>query len=126
MKESSASVRRRSILVVDDEENFLTLLKWFLAQYGYDVYTAVSVDEALDLTQTRVFNLALLDIKIGPSDGLFLLEQLIQHIPEIKVVMMTAYPTVSSIKQAFDRGASRYLTKPFDLQELTEVVKTLL
>jgi CheY-like chemotaxis protein len=39
--------------------------------------------------------------------------------------MMTAYPTVSSIKQAFEKGATRYLTKPVDLQELTEALKVL-
>jgi DNA-binding NtrC family response regulator len=44
----------------------------------------------------------------------------------MKVIMMTAYPTVSSIKQAFDRGASRFLTKPVDLQELSQAIKSLL
>jgi two-component system response regulator RegA len=116
---------RQSILVVDDEENFLTLLDWFLTQRGYDVATASSADEALCLLNGHLFKVALLDVKLGTGDGITLLEQLTQRLPEIKVIMMTAYPTVGSIKQAFDKGAVRYLTKPVDLPELAEEIKLL-
>jgi DNA-binding NtrC family response regulator len=116
---------RRSVLVVDDEENFLTLLKWFLTQQGYEVYTASSADEASGILQGRAIDIALLDIKLGDRDGLSLLDEVTDQSPGVKVVMMTAYPTVSSIKQAFDKGATRYLTKPVDLQELTQALKIL-
>ncbi|MGH7794198.1 MAG: response regulator [Candidatus Binatia bacterium] len=116
---------RRSILVVDDEENFLTLLHWFLSQRGYQVATASSAEQALSLLDGRAFDVALLDIRLGAGDGMALLEELTQRAPELKVFMMTAYPTVSSIKQAFDKGALRYLTKPVDLQELAEALRSL-
>ncbi|HEY5543338.1 MAG TPA: response regulator [Candidatus Binatia bacterium] len=116
---------RRSILVVDDEENFLTLLQWFLTQRGYQVATASSTEQALSLLDGRAFDVALLDIRLGAGDGMALLEELIQRLPGLKVFMMTAYPTVSSIKQAFDKGALRYLTKPVDLQELAEALRSL-
>jgi DNA-binding NtrC family response regulator len=116
---------RRSILVVDDEENFLTLLHWFLTQRGYEVATAASADQAVRLIDSRVFDVALLDIRLGSGDGLALLEELTQRLPHLKVFMMTAYPTVSSIKRAFDKGALRYLTKPVDLQELAEALRSL-
>lgn len=115
----------RSILVVDDEENFLTLLQWFLTQRGYQVATASSTEQALSLLDGRAFDVALLDIRLGAGDGMVLLEELIQRLPGLKVFMMTAYPTVSSIKQAFDKGALRYLTKPVDLQELAEALRSL-
>lgn len=114
-----------SILVVDDEENFLKLLHWFLTQRGYDVATASSADEALCLFAGHAFNVALLDIKLGSADGIHLLEQLTQRSPDLKVIMMTAYPTAGSIKQAFDKGAVRYLTKPVDLPELAEAIRLL-
>jgi len=115
---------RQPILVVDDEANFLTLLHWFLGTRGYDVATASSADEALDLLLAgRVFKVALLDIKLGTVDGITLLDQLIQRLPQLKVIMMTAYPTVSSIKQAFDKGAIRYITKPVNLPELAETIR---
>lgn len=116
---------RRSILVVDDEENFLTLLQWFLTQRGYEVCTASSADDALSLLGDHAFDVALLDLRLGTSDGLDLLGELTQRLPEMTVFMMTAYPTVSSIKQAFDKGASRYLTKPVDLQELARALRSL-
>ena len=115
---------RPSILVVDDEENFLTLLQWFLSQRGYEVFTASGADQALDLLIDRRFDIALVDLKLGTSDGLTLLESLTHQWPKMIVFMMTAYPTVSSIKQAFDKGASRYLTKPVDLQELAKALRS--
>jgi len=121
----TAETIRQSVLVVDDEENFLTLLKWFLTQRGYDVSTALSADDALDMVQKQNFDIALLDIKLGSGNGLSLLEEVTARSPRLKVIMMTAYPTVGSLKQAFSRGAMRYLTKPVDLQELTEALRLL-
>jgi two-component system response regulator AtoC len=115
----------RSVLVVDDEENFLTLLEWFLSQRGYEVITASSADEALELLSRRNFAVALIDIKLGMTDGLALLEEVTRCLPRPYVFMMTAYPTVTSIKQAFDKGASRYLTKPVDLQELAKALASM-
>lgn len=119
------SPTRQSILVVDDEENFLTLLQWFLSQRGYQVVTASSAEEALALLSGRSFDVALLDVKLGAIDGITLLEQLIQRSPDLKVIMMTAYPTVTSIKRAFDNGAIRFLTKPVDLSELAATIRQL-
>ena len=114
---------RQSILVVDDEENFLMFLHWFLTQRGYDITTASSADEALCLLTGHSFKVALLDVKLGTVDGITLLEQLTQRLPELKIIIITAYPTIGSIKQAFDRDAVRYLTKPMDLPELAEAIK---
>ena len=122
----SSEPARESILVVDDEENFLTLLHWFLTQRGYDVTTASSADEALWLPTDYSFKVALLDVKLVAVDGIALLEQLTHRLPELKVIMMTAYPAIASIQQAFDKGAVRYLTKPLDLPELEETIKRLL
>jgi DNA-binding NtrC family response regulator len=115
----------RSILVVDDEENFLILLEWFLSRHGYEVATVASADAALTLLSGRKFDIALIDVRLGTSDGLALLEEITKYLPRPNVFMMTAYPTVSSIKQAFDKGASRYLTKPVDLQELVKALGSM-
>ena len=116
---------RPTILVVDDEENFLILLRWFLTQRGYDVVTASSADQAMDLLDGHAFDVALIDIKLGAGSGLTLLEELSRRLPELNIFMMTAYPTTGSIKRAFDKGAARYLTKPVDLQELAKALKSL-
>ena len=117
---------RISVLVVDDEENFLNLLHWFLSQRGYKVVTASSAAGALDLLDGRSFDIALLDLRLGISDGLALLDDLTARLPNISVFMMTAYPTVNSIRQAFDKGAVRYLTKPIDLQELAKALSSVI
>ena len=123
--EAEKLVRPRSILVIDDEENFLTLVRWFLSQRGFDIQTASSTDAALEIVEERSFDIALLDIRLGTSDGLSLLDALIERSPSMKVVMMTAYPTIGTIKQAFAKGVSRYLTKPLDLQDLSDALRTL-
>ena len=123
--EAENLVRPRSILVIDDEENFLTLVRWFLSQRGFEIETASSTDEALEIVEERSFDIALLDIRLGTADGLSLLDALAERSPSMKVVMMTAYPTIGTIKQAFAKGASRYLTKPLDLQELSDALRTL-
>ncbi|MGH7854904.1 MAG: response regulator, partial [Candidatus Binatia bacterium] len=84
-----------------------------------------SADAALKLLSDRNFDIALVDVQLGTSDGLALLEEITKSMPRPNVFMMTAYPTVSSIKQAFDKGASRYLTKPVDLQELVKALGSM-
>jgi DNA-binding NtrC family response regulator len=116
---------RRSVLVVDDEENFLTLVRWFLSSRGFDIVTTPSAEESLNLVQQRDFDIALLDIKLGTTDGLTLMDLLTERQPGLKVILMTAYPTVGSVRRAFDKGASRYFTKPVDLQELSEAIQSL-
>ncbi len=118
-------LEHRSVLVIDDEENFLTLIRWFLSQRGFDICTASSAEEALAIVQKRAFDIALLDIRLGAADGLSFLDELMDRTPQTKVVMMTAYPTVSTIKQAFAKGVSRYLTKPLDLQALSDALQAL-
>ena len=119
------SPARPSILVVDDEENFRTLLRWFLSQRGYDVVTASSTAEALGSLTSLSFSVALLDIRLGSDDGLTLLEQLRQRSPDVKVVMMTAYPTATAIRQSYRHGASKFLTKPVDLADLLRTIQGL-
>ncbi len=116
----------RSILVVDDEQNFVTLLDIVLTKRGFEVQTALNGEEALKLLQYGSFDLALIDIRMGPVDGLSLLEELKQRLPGIKIIMMTAYPTVDTRIAAFQKGALAYFTKPVDLQKLLDTVRGLL
>ena len=115
----------KSVLVVDDEQNFVSLLDWFLTKRGYEVRTALNGEEALELIEKASPDLALIDIRMGPMDGLSLLDEVKQRLPEIKVIMMTAYPTSDSRRHAFGKGASAYFTKPVDLQELLNTIHGL-
>jgi two-component system response regulator (stage 0 sporulation protein F) len=115
----------KSVLVVDDEENFVDLLDWFLSNRGYEVRTALNGEEALELVEKAASDLALIDIRMGSMDGLSLLGEMKQRQPEMKVIMMTAYPTTDTRRQAFGKGASAFFTKPVDLQELLSAIDDL-
>lgn len=114
------------ILIVDDEENFLLLLERILTRDGYKVYTAQDGNRALELIAKGEFRAAVLDMKMFPVDGLTLLGILKARAPTIPVVMITAYPTQDSYAEAMENGASAYLTKPLDMDELRRVLRVLI
>jgi len=116
----------KPVLVVDDEQNFLELLIRILGKRGFDVKTAPSGYEALKLLDSEAFELVLLDIRMGPMNGIQLLDEIKERLPDVKAIMMTAYPTSETRLQAFEKGASAYLTKPVDLQELLQTMDSLL
>jgi DNA-binding NtrC family response regulator len=116
----------RSVLIVDDEENLLLLLDRILSKDGYAVKTAPNSYRALDLLQNGRFQLAILDIKMFPIDGVALLSEIKNRSPSTQVIMITAYPTVDTRKECFRRGATSYLTKPLDIQQLKGVIRTAL
>jgi DNA-binding NtrC family response regulator len=115
-----------SILVVDDEQNFAALLETVLTDKGYEVQTALNGEAALTLVDKSSFDLALLDIRMGAVSGLSLLNELKQRVPEVRVIMITAYPTSDNYRQSLRNGASAFFTKPVDLQELLQTIRRLL
>lgn len=114
-----------AVLVVDDEENLLVLLDRVLSKEGFQVATAPNSETALDLFKQGDFRLAILDIKMFPIDGVALLAELKKRSPAIKVIMITAYPTADSRDECFRRGAATYLTKPLDIRELKDTLRSL-
>ena len=116
---------RRSILVVDDEANFVILLERVLSKSGYAVRTALNGEEALRLAKTTGFDLAVLDIRMVPMDGLALLTELKRSAPGTKIIIMTAFPTYETRLTSFRRGASAYVTKPVNLSALLETIGRL-
>ena len=119
-------LEKATILIVDDEENLLLLLERILSKQGYQVETARSSYDARALLATRVFQLAILDIKMFPLDGVFLLGEIKARSPSTEVIMITAYPTIDTRNECMKKGASTYLTKPVDIQELKSTVDSLL
>ena len=117
---------KKNILIVDDEENLLVLLERILTRQGYQVATAQNTYDACNLLQTRLFQLAILDIKMFPLDGVFLLGEIKRRSPSTEVIMITAYPTIDTRNECMKKGASKYLTKPVDIQQLKITVDGLL
>jgi DNA-binding NtrC family response regulator len=115
----------RSVLVVDDEENLLVLLERILSKEGFTVKTASNAYEALKLVDEYDFDLAILDIKMFPMDGVALLSEIKKRSPSVQVVMITGYPTLNTRNECFKIGASTFLTKPLDIHELKSVAHHL-
>lgn len=115
-------MERPQVLVVDDEESMCSFLHDALTAQGYRVAVARSGPEALELVQRQLFEVALLDIRLPGMSGVEVLRQIKHHDAGIEVVMMTGYPEVSSAVAAFKVGAYDYLTKPFQLEELHQLM----
>ncbi|MBI5584831.1 MAG: sigma-54-dependent Fis family transcriptional regulator [Deltaproteobacteria bacterium] len=115
-----------NILVVDDEKNYLLVLKELLAEEGYEVSTAQSATAALEILAETDPDLIITDMKMPGMSGLELLERLKQKDPQLPVIMMTAFGTVEKAVEAMKKGAQDYITKPFDNEILKKTVATAL
>ncbi len=112
-----------TILIVDDEKNYLLVLKALLEEEGYEVLTAVSGAEALEVLAASEPDLVLTDMKMPGMDGIELLERIKDRDPELPVIMMTAHGTVDKAVEAMQKGAYTYLLKPFDNERLILYVR---
>ncbi len=115
-----------SILVVDDELLIRETLVEYLGQEGFTVVACSSGEEALDQAEERRFDIALCDVHLPGLDGLELLDRLQRISPETFVLLITAYATVESAVEAFQRGAHDYLMKPILLDEVLSKIRRLL
>lgn len=103
------------ILVVDDDEDFLSAVKELLERNNYDVVTAYSGQEALNkLSENSNINIALLDLVMPMMDGFTLLEKIKDILPDLTVMIITGQGTVQTAVDAIKHGASDFITKPFD------------
>jgi len=108
----------RRILVVDDDRNLLELVKMRLESADYDVTTALREEEAIEAVKNQVFDLSVVDLQLIRQDGISLMEDLHLVLPEMPVIILTAYGSIESAVEAMRRGAYSYLTKPFEPQDL--------
>jgi len=112
-----------SILIVDDEKNYLIVLKELLSEENYEVVTAENAPQALEIFKESDFDLVLTDMKMPNMDGIELLENIRSVNSEIPVIVMTAYATVEKAVKAMKKGAFDYVTKPFQNEELKITVR---
>jgi two-component system NtrC family response regulator len=112
-----------TILIVDDEKNYLTILSALLEDEGFEVLTASSGPEALEIHKSSDLDLILTDMKMPKMDGIELLENIKENDPDLPIVMMTAHGTVDKAVEAMQKGAYTYVLKPFDNERLIIYVK---
>jgi DNA-binding NtrC family response regulator len=105
--------QKLSILIVDDEEDILNVLKLILTKEGYQVDTALDGKQALQLFRKKSYDIVLTDLRMPEIDGMELLERIKEIRPETEVLIMTAYASVESAVLAMKKGAADYIVKPF-------------
>ena len=115
-----------SVLIVDDEQSLREMLEILLTREGYLVATAASGPEALDLFQKTPFSVVLTDIRMRPMDGLILLKEIKARRPQTEVIMISAYANQETAMEAMNEGAYDFFPKPFNNQELKQVLKDAL
>ena len=113
----------KRLLVVDDEPEICEFLKAFFEDRDYDVRTASSGLEALQMLETDPPQLMLLDIHMPGMDGMNVLRRVKASYPKIKVIMVTAIETRDKIEEAIRLGADNYITKPLSLEYLEKDVQ---
>lgn len=115
-----------TVLVVDDEKNYLLVMEALLAGAGYEVLTAEGGEEALEIVRRNDLDLIITDMKMPRLSGIELMEQIKKVYPDLPVIMMTAYGTVEKAVEAMKKGAFDYILKPFKNEEmLLTVAKAL-
>lgn len=115
--------KKISILVVDDESSVRdSLYNWFIED-GYHVACAEDAKVALSILETESFDIVLTDIKMPGMDGLEMLRRIKTIRKETVVIMMTAFATVDTAVQALKDGAFDYVTKPFDPDDLSHLIR---
>jgi len=113
----------RDVLVVDDDRDLADSLAQLLRLEGYAVETAYSVDTAIEVIKRHAVAVALVDIRLGQSNGVQLIRDLQEYRPEVVAIMMTAYASVDTAVRAIQEGAYDYLCKPFFIEDLLATLR---
>jgi len=117
---------KEQILVVDDDEGLLHLLKMRLSAEGFAVTSCTTGHDALVEAKKNMFDLAITDLRLRGEDGLDVTEELLRIHPQLPVIILTAHGSIPNAVEAMQRGAFGYLTKPFDDKELKATIEKAL
>lgn len=112
-----------TILLVDDEERFLKTAKRILEKRGYTVETASNGLMALEKIEKHHIQLVILDVKMPVMDGLTTLKKIKRDFSDVETIMLTGHGTIEDAVEGVRLGAADYLTKPFDIDDITEKIE---
>ena len=115
------------ILIVDDDENLCSVLSEELNEIGYITSYVTGADDAIKFVEEgNKIDLILLDLKMPGKDGFFVLKHLKENNAKIKVIVLTAYADVKSAIDSARLGATDFISKPYDLDELIITIRKVL
>lgn len=108
----------QKIILVDDEEIFCEILSRSLLREGYDIEHACDIETAMSKFADIVFDYAVVDLRIGDESGLSLVKQIKEVSPDTRIIMLTGYASIATAVEAIKLGATHYLTKPADVEDI--------
>jgi DNA-binding NtrC family response regulator len=120
MKEEREQAR---ILIIDDEETVRKSLAAVLEDKGYLVDTAENGKEAIQKSKAKIYNLALVDLRLPDMDGIELLTAMRNTTPKMVKIIITGYPSLENAIEAVNRGADSYMVKPYSMEKLLDTIK---
>lgn len=112
-----------AILLIDDEEDILDVLREYFEEKGYRVFSATSGEEGVDIARREDLNMVLVDLRLPGMDGTEVVEKIREISVDLPVVIITAYPSFESAVKAIRARAYDYLVKPFQMSYLGMVVE---
>lgn len=115
-------MKKGRILIVDDEQGIRELLVSEFSKLGYEVFSAVDGEDAMNQLKTQKTDVIVTDMKMPKVDGLDLLKYAKEHSPETEVIFITGYATVENALEAMRNGAYDFVQKPFNIDELVNLV----
>lgn len=110
------------ILIVDDDENIRKVLVAILEDKGYNIEAVGTAKEAIKKTQSKLFNVALIDIRLPDMEGITLLTKIRDATPRTRKIIITGYPTLQNAVDAVNKGADAYIMKPFDVERVLTTI----
>lgn len=111
-----------TILIIDDEKSLLDLLRVVFKKEGYEVKTAASAAGGFEILAKEEIDLVVTDIKMPGADGMDILRYARENLPDLPVILITAYGSIAQAVEALKAGALDYVVKPFDVEELKIIV----
>ena len=117
---------KAQILIVDDDESTRKSLSLIFKKKGYETHTAGTGKEALAAAKGKLFNAALLDIRLPDILGIELIKPLRQIHPDIAIIMATGFASLDTAVLALNEGAVGYITKPLNMDEVLAKVADVL
>jgi len=112
-----------TIIVVDDDESIRKTLSTVLEEKGYIVDTAENGKEAIEKSNTKFYNLALIDVRLPDMEGTQLLTAMMKTTPKMVKIMLTGFPAMQNAIDAVNKGADGYITKPANIDDLLDTIK---
>ena len=116
----------KTILIVDDEPNYLVVLTELLREEGYDVFTAQCGEEGLKVVKEIDLDLVITDMRMPGLGGLALLKEIKSHNKDLPVIMMTAFGEEGKVLDALQAGANNFFVKPFNNDTLLSAINELI